>query len=388
MANKNKKNASPHKILRWSISTDGGILVIFLFIALAVAASLSCFYTIESIRNKPDVARVVVLALGGVAAACGLVLAARRSTKFSEQVDTAQKQVEIAQNQAKMAQKQMEKFSEQVETAQRQLFNEQLGRGAKLLANKKIVMRQTGIRVLADLAEKTPEEIKLIMQIIYDFVCSKAKSPSEDKEEEDKELKNKDDIELSIKTLGDLYNKSEKLYEFKRLLNFLDFHLGELNFNGAKLQGSTFLFAKLQGAHFWWAELQGVDFTFAKLQKANFYNAKLQGANFSHAELQGADCKGAELEWADCKGADFSDAKNLTEKQVEVMIFDIGHPPTLPKDLKQFLDPRRGCEWKKDLDDSPYAVRRFVKSKAEWSEKWVDKWVREYLASILNTEDD
>ena len=445
MAGKDKKNTSPRKwwrslvsILlkflrrlgkfpRWLVFTEMGWFLIFLFVEAIVVSGFFYFYGSKS--EQFEFARTLTLAIGAVGGGYGLILAVRRSVKFSKQVETGQKQAD---------------------TAQKQLFNEQLGRGAELLANGEMVMLRTGVRVLRNLAEKTisePEQVKLIMQIIHDFIHS---PPSlQNKETEDKEVKDKEYIMLGIKTLGSLYNEVDKSDDpdgFKELVNFQRYDLEGLNFNkaelrgvdfasiklhrmnffvaklhganftrtklqrvnfiAAKLQGATFInsefqrvdfrVAELHGVNFFGAKLQWVNFTGAKLQEANFTGAKLQqvhfneaqlqGADFGHAQLQGAGFDGAELEWADCALANFSNAENLKEDQIKGMIFDAKNQPTLPKGLEQFLDKRRGYEFKEDPDDKSNH-RRFIESDAEWSRKNVDEWVREYLASIRGLED-
>ena len=349
MADKDKK--------RTSFSTEVIILWCALGLMALVVGEFSWWrstglFAEENTGNQPS--QLLILTLGAIGAACGLILAAWRSAKFSEQVHTAQKQAD---------------------TAQKQLFNEQLGRGAELLANGEIIMRQTGIRVLADLAEKIPDQVKLIMQIIYDFVYADAFSSAMSW----KRL----DIALGIKMLGFLYNKSGQKVELKKLVEF----------TGRHLKGLDLRDAELQGVEFWRAQLQGAYFNQAQLQGANFSHAQLQGANFNHAKLQGADFSHAELQWADCTRANFSDAKNLTEDQVSGMIFDVDHPPTLPKGLEQFLDPMRGYKWERTSDNKSNRCRYFVEpdvdteesEKLEWSGKDVREWVREYLASTSNS---
>ena len=441
MANKNKENASPHKIPRWSISTDGGILGIFLVFEAIVAGGLICFYGSKEFEftwvfflalgvvagacglilvvcwpnlrkisewliftekgrfliflvaeaivvgvffcfpigesKNLEFTRTLILALAAVGGGYGLILAAIRSVKLSEQVEMAQEQVKIGQKQAV--------------TGQKQLFNQQLGQGATLLASEKMPIRRTGIRVLGDLAERTigePEQAQLIMRTIHDFVHANA-CPSSRSEE-------RLDITLGIRTLVSLYKKSGQKTELKKLVQFQGCYLAGLNFKDAELQGADFTDARLYGSDFRNAELQGVDFSFAKLnfikmtwKGAHFIGAKLEGAHFIGAELQGAKLQGVnfkdvKLEWADCTDADFSDAKGLTENQVKGMIFKFDQPLTLPNELEQFLDPRRSYELGLNPDDSSNLTRRFVESDAEWSKKWVN----EYLASIRNPKDD
>ena len=402
MANKNNKNASPHKIPRWSISTDGGILVIFLVVGAIVAGGLICFYGSKefeftradflalgvvasacgltlvvrwsaNIRKIPrwfvstetgrfliflfveaivvgaffcfhsgekkdlELTRTFILAMATVGGVYGLILAAIRSAKLSEQVKIGQKQAV---------------------TGQEQLFNQQLGQGATLLADKEKPIRRTGIRVLEDLAETTigdPKQAQLIMRIIHDFVHEKT-SPSlrNRKSLYTKIVEGREslDIALGIRTLVSLYNESGKLVELEELVQFRN------------------------------CRLEGLNFTDANLQGANFRYAKLQGVDFRNAELQGANFDGAELEWADCTDADFLDAKNLTQEQVKVMIFKVDQPPTLPKDLKKNLNKDLRYKWKPHRNNKSGRRRRyFVESKSKWSGKRVFK----YLASIRDS---
>ena len=412
--------------------------------AIVAGGLIWCSKGFTTLSDGFEFARLLITAMIAVGGGYGLILASRRSAKFSEQVDTGQKQAD---------------------TTQKQLFNEQLGRGAELLANGEIVMRQTGIRVLADLAERAisePRQVKLIMSIIHDFVHANASSPSEDKE--------RLDIAIGIRTLGYLYNEVDKSDDsggFRKLLSFSSCHLEGLGFKnaelqeanfqsaklqganfrganlqranfigakleraifrgakleraifrGANLQGANFIGAKLERARFYLAKLQGanfsgaelqranftevesqeMDFTEAKLQKANLRDAQLQGANFKVAQLQGADFKGAKLqnvnfdsaklEWAYSTGVDFSSAKNLTEAQVKEMIFEVNLPPRLPEDLENSLDLKRRYELKEDPNNKSIHYRCFVESDAEWSGKRVDEWVNQYITSIRDSED-
>ena len=323
-----------------SFSTEAIILCCALCLGVLVVGEFfwwqaTEFFEVENAGDQPS--ELLIVTLGAIGAACGLILAARRSAKFSEQVEIGQKQVE---------------------TGQKQLFNEELGRGAELLTKQEKPMRRTGIRILEDLAETklkqglSKENIKqtqLIMRIIHDFVHEKTRPPPEKKENLETRIekgKEKLDIALGIKTLASLYNESGRLVELEELVQF----------QGCRLEGLNFTDANLQGADFWGASLQG----------ALFYNAK--------------------LEWADCSMVDFSDAQSLTRNHVNGMIFLTDHHPMLPKRLEQFLDKRRSYEFKEDPDDESNPRRYFVKSDAEWS----GRWVNEYLAEIgiINPEDD
>ena len=423
------------KFLRGIVSVEGIILCGALGLMALVVGEFFCwrateFFEVENAGVQPS--ELLIVTLGAIGAACGLILAARRSAKFSEQVEIGQKQVE---------------------TGQKQLFNEQLGRAAELLTKEEKPMRRASIRILEGLAETTinqglsKENIKqaqLIMRIIHDFVHADTSPPLKDDEDLETRIekgKEKLDIALGIRTLVSLYNESGKPDDFKELVqfrscrlegliftdaelqgvDFIDAQLQGANFIDAQLQGAQFMYAQLQGAHFNRAQLQGVNFIGAKLERANFRGAELQGANFMGAKLERANFRGTELEWVDfteaeleranfigaklqkvnfiganlewvdCTDADFSGAENLKKEQVGVMIFDTKFFPKLPKGVKDDLDPKRGYEWKKDSDDKSnrrYFVQPDVNAKESEKWEWSGKSVDEYLASIRGPEDD
>ena len=436
MADKDKTKgwtSYPHKWWGRLVSTEIRVLFIIesavVLMGAIAGVIIWCSKGFTTLSDGLEFFRVLITVMIAVGGGYGLILAARRAVKFSEQVETGQKQ----------------------------LFNEQLGRGAELLANGEIVMRQTGIRVLEDLAETTinqglsKENIKqaqLIMRIIHDFVHADTNTPLKGDEDPGARIaqgRERLDIALGIRTLASLYNESGKRDDFKELVQFQDCRLEGLIFNGAELQGVKFSYAQLQGARFWqaqlqganfwlaelqgadfsraqlqdarlWlaqlqgarflqaqlqgadfkvaklqgadfshAELQGANFNQAKLQKANLRDAQLQGADFSHAKLQEADFKGANLQWVDCTGADFLGAKGLTQEHINGMIFEDKCSHKLPKSFKDDLDLKCGYEWKKDQNDK-FNRRRFVKSKAEWSGKYVDEYLAEI--GIHNPKDD
>ena len=418
MADKDKIEGWLSCLRKWwwcLVSTEIRILFLiefaFVLIGAITGVIIWCSKGFTTLSDGLEFFRVLITVMIAVGGGYGLILAARRAVKFSEQVETGQKQ----------------------------LFNEQLGRGAELLANGEIVMRQTGIRVLEDLAETTinqglsKENIKqaqLIMRIIHDFVHADTNTPlkGEDPGARIAQGRERLDIALGIRTLVSLYNESGKRDDFKELVQFLDCRLEGLIFNSAELQGVNFSYSQLQGAdfkranlqwaNFWLAQLQGADFSYsqlqgarfwlvqlqgahlnhaqlqgahfnhAKLQGAHFSGAQLQGAHFKLAQLQGAHFKGANLQWADCTRANFSDTKDLTQEHINGMIFEDKCPPILPKDLQSSPDSNRRYKFEKDPNNETRLRPCFIESKAEWSGRVVHEWVREYLASIRGPEDD
>ena len=346
MADKDKEISYPQKFQRRRAFIEMGRFLIFLVVEAIVAGGFFYFYSGE---NKGlEFTRTLILAMAAVGGVYGLILATIRAVKLSEQVNTGQEQ----------------------------LFNQQLGQGATLLASDEMPIRQTGIRVLGDLAERTIDEskqVELIMRTIHDFVHANAIPFTKDGE--------KHDVALGIRTLVSLYKKSGHKVKLEKLVKFRECYLKNLNFKNADLQGANFNGANLQAADFRFAKLQGVNFWGADLGVA-----KLQGAYFKGADLQEVNLNGANFEWVDCSGVDFSDAKSLTENQVKEMIFEASLLPRLPEDLENSLDLKRRYELKENPNNKPIRYRYFIESDAEWSGKWVDEYLAEI--GIINPEDD
>ncbi len=99
-------------------------------------------------------------------------------------------------------------------------------------------------------------------------------------------------------------------------------NLRRANLEGADLRRADLEKAKLLGANLKKADLWEADLWEAKLEKAeleeaNLWGAKLRGANLEKADLEKADLSEADLRGANLEKANFTDAKNLTPKQIK-----------------------------------------------------------------------
>ena len=94
----------------------------------------------------------------------------------------------------------------------------------------------------------------------------------------------------------------------------------------------------------------------ADLSKACLQNANLAGAQLSGANLQEADFKGADLTLAVINEADFTNARNLTQEQIDACVFikdnDVSNknPPILPEGMKPSFAVMTDEEWR-SLED-------------------------------------
>ena len=114
--------------------------------------------------------------------------------------------------------------------------------------------------------------------------------------------------------------------------NFCEADLVAADFRMAMLKGADFRMAMLAGANFTKAKLHKAQMEGANLTRANFSEAQLQGANLDNAMLhlailhkailQGASLQHAMLYQANLQGADLSNAKGLTQYQINMACMD------------------------------------------------------------------
>ncbi len=309
-------------------------------------------YIHEHVRN-------IILGLGGLGGAYGLVISSRRQNHFSKQV----------------------------EQGQSQLFLDQLGRGIDQLANPEKIFRTAGIRVLEDLA-LTSGKIELIRNLLFEFLKSKAHVEPVDyypADSVDYDLnhpaKDRDDIFAAADALINLTVKGKDNHnlEFYDLdLSFYSIPTSKSNlialsffrcrmehsycegskyrlwFSASNLKSSGFPRAQCREADFSEANLTDVIFSGTNLQRANFTSANLTGASFNHAKLKGARFYGANLQgtnfgFSDCTGIDLNKVKNLDSNRIFNIFYENGNPPiNLPETVT--LPEGRAYKWTESGD--------------------------------------
>ncbi|MGC6475211.1 MAG: pentapeptide repeat-containing protein [Parvibaculales bacterium] len=210
----------------------------------------------------------------------------------------------------------------QFQVAQRSQFNDQLGRGAELLAHAELTARVSGVRVLEDLAKSVKpdsDENKLVANILLDFVRERAAPPMKEDGTpyadenaprhtlwdgmpyessvawpEPKPPEARLDIETAVLALGNIV--PEDMAARSKYLNFSRLDLRGLDLPGAKLQHAYIFHAKLQGANLKEANLQHANLDQTDLQHAVLSGANLQHAALTYATLQGAYLSSANLQ--------------------------------------------------------------------------------------------
>ncbi len=298
----------------------------------------------------------------------------------------------------------------QFEVAKRSQFNDQLGRGAELLAHQELPARVSGVRILEDLGKSVAAdsaENKLVSDILLDFVREKAAPPlkndgtpyaSFEEWPTPKPREKRRDIEMAIKALGEIVpddaDVRRKYLNFSRLdlriLGLSDTNLKSANLIGANLQRANLKDAQLQGANLSGANLHSARLRGANLEGASLLFTSLQGANLKDAQLQGADLNGANLLGTCLSGTDLKDVRNLMRFAIERIAYHKDEKPknlpeglSLPKDRAYGALDRSGGT--NDPNEDLLAVY-FVKSDQPWSEKNVDEWVAKELAEEKELE--
>ena len=259
-----------------------------------------------------ELLRLLTFCVGGIGAAIGLKIAIERQDKFSEQV-----QVQIDQVQVQV---------DQMQVQADQSFNDRLGRGVELLADEKnVVMRCAGVRVLIDLANNAGKEQKsLIVSIIYDFFCEKARIKySEDGErlplpENDSRRDLQDALDFILNLpLGEreelnrklnLFDDDKNQLHFKGIdftrLNFLHVHLENVSFSGCYFYKTTFDVAGMVNVLFSGGEIEHSSFGSLKPHRCPdtgnviFYKSqwKISKSNFHPKSIKNSGFCGVKIE--------------------------------------------------------------------------------------------
>ena len=256
-----------------------------------------------------------------------------------------------------------------------------------------IELRLGALLALERIAQDSLRDHVQIMEILCSYI--RTNSPFHDKT--DDKIKLREDIHAAIKIIGRRKKwpegkkriKTEEAQNFRIDLSYCDLHGADLyrshlvwtNLSGANLNNANLGMAKLNNAHldnaklkfanFNWAELTDAHLEHAKLNSAYLLYAKMRGtylndadltnatmdnANINYARLYDTNMKNTNTDKAYANICDFSECKNLTQKQLEVMF--CGKYVRTPKNLTR---PKHWLKY--DLLWNEFEVAR---------NKWID----------------
>jgi hypothetical protein len=223
---------------------------------------------------------------------------------------------------------------------------EQLG-AVNAKDEKKMVVRLGGIYALERIAAESERDHWPIMEVLCTYVRNVApkreKQASSQRPNSSVDEHPEADVQAILTVLGRRDSKYERLGQY--------LNLSDTNVTGAYLSGANLRRAYLSGANLGRADLSGADLSGAYLSDADLSGASLVGATLSAAYFGGANLRGADLSGAylrgaylsgaylgeahllkaNLRGAYLSEAKNLTQQQIDEATGDAA--TTLPANL-------------------------------------------------------
>jgi len=229
---------------------------------------------------------------------------------------------------------------------------EQLG-AVNAKDEKKMVVRLGGIYALERIAAESERDHWPIMEVLCTYVrnvapikrqqSTREKQASSQRPNSSVDEHPEADVQAILTVLGRRDSKYERLGQY--------LNLSDTNVTGAYLSGANLRRAYLSGANLGRADLSGADLSGAYLSDADLSGASLVGATLSGAYFGGANLRGADLSGAylsgaylsgaylseahlfkaNLRGAYLSEAKNLTQQQIDEATGDA--TTTLPANL-------------------------------------------------------
>ena len=229
---------------------------------------------------------------------------------------------------------------------------EQLG-AVEATGAKKMVVRVGGIYALERIADESERDHWPIMEVLCTYVrtvapikrqqSTREKQASSQRPNSSVDEHPEADVQAILTVLGRRDSKYERLGQY--------LNLSDTNVTGAYLSGAHLRRATLSGANLGRADLSGADLSGAYLSDADLSGASLVGATLSGAYFGGAYFRGADLSGAylsgaylsgaylggahffkaNLRGAYLSEAKNLTQQQIDEATGDA--TTTLPTNL-------------------------------------------------------
>jgi Pentapeptide repeats (8 copies) len=221
------------------------------------------------------------------------------------------------------------------------------------LASDRVEIRLGGIYTLESLAQDSPAEYWLTIEILTAFVRERSTRvevpppPSWERSPKtgdtllppaSRRLPPSSRIPTDIQAVMTILNRRDTSKDLPdRIIELRESNLRNADLGGIELWGANLWKANLRQAQMWQAKLAGAslgranlsdaslwqaDLEGAYLWKANLEGANLSEANLEGANLEGANLQGANLHQANLINADLRQAVGLTRQQLSLAICD------------------------------------------------------------------
>jgi Pentapeptide repeats (8 copies) len=220
------------------------------------------------------------------------------------------------------------------------------------LASDKVEIRLGGIYTLERLAQESPDDYWLTIEILTAFVrehSARVEAPPPRLEASSKivdpivpiasrRLSRSSRIPTDIQAVMTILNRRDSSKDLPdRIIELRESNLRNADLSGIELWGANLWKVNFRQAQLWQAKLAGAslgranlsdaslwqaDLEGAYLWKANLEGANLSEANLEQANLEGSNLKGANLQQTNLINADLRKAVGLTRQQLSQAICD------------------------------------------------------------------
>lgn len=244
----------------------------------------------------------------------------------------------VAANQVKVA-------TRQVELSEAGQNTDRYQKGASMLGDNRLSVRQAGVFGLTELAKNNFEDYHAtVMKLLCSFIKDRSEEqrrladPLQDTDNNigtsspiDKTKAIAADCETALTSLSDLSKYAKE--------NGHSTSIGRLDLEATHLVGVALFRAALRRAYLADADLRDAYLIDADLRGAFLYDADLRGADLVGADLTSANLTGAKLKGADLERAVFNEAIGLTSEQLELAK---NYSPDILKKLREAEKAQKG----------------------------------------------
>jgi Pentapeptide repeats (8 copies) len=254
----------------------------------------------------------------------------------------------------------LRRTDEQFQHANHKLITDRFSQAISHLASEKMEVRLGGIYTLERLAQESPSEYWLTIEILTAFVRERsttgaaaamigiAEYPPTPINHNDPKISRRrpqlSRIPTDIQAVMTILNRRDVSKDRPdRIIELRESNLRDADLNGIELWGADLWKVNLSEAQLWQAKLAGASLGRANLSEASLWQADLEGAylwkanleganlteaNLAQANLEGSNLKGTNLQQTNLINADLRKVVGLTRQQLNQAISD--HTTQLP----------------------------------------------------------
>jgi uncharacterized protein YjbI with pentapeptide repeats len=244
----------------------------------------------------------------------------------------------------------LRRTEEQFQNANEKLISDRFSQAISHLASDKMEVRLGGIYSLERLAEDSPSEYWLTIEILTAFVRERSTPPLTELQEQSLAVGGATNLSVSQRktqssriptdiqaVMTILSRRDVSMDRPDRIIELRESNLRDADLNGIELWGADLWKVNFRQAQLWQAKLAGASLGRANLSEASLWKADLEGAylwkanleganlteaNLEQANLEGSNLKGANLHQTNLINADLRKVVGLTRQQLSKAICD------------------------------------------------------------------